>query len=290
MHDKTDLSIVIVTWNSESEIGACLNSIIDNTKDVNYEIVIVDNISSDKTVDEVRNIGEEKFHRITLIENTANEGFTKACNKGIHVSSGRNILLLNPDTIILTDAVKKLIEKLESSETLGAVSPQLLNPDMSIQKSCRTFPEYSDMLYELSFLSTLFRDNIILSRWKMNYFSHDEEMFVEQPMAAALMIKRKVLREIDNFDERYKMFFNDVDICRKIIDKGYVIGFYPDAKVIHEKGVSVYKDRERMIRIWNDDCLSYFKKYHYNIFLYSWLWVSLRISGLLRILFYRLKK
>ena len=290
MHDSTELSIVIVTWNSEAEIGDCLNTIIENTKDLNYEIVIVDNNSSDKTLGVVREIAENKFHRTKVILNQDNKGFTKACNQGILSSSGKNILFLNPDTRIIGDSVKALVDKLNSKEETGAVAPQLLNEDKSIQKSCRTFPDYFDMFSEFSLLSYVFPESKVFSRWKMNYFDHNEEAIVDQPMAAALMVKKKVLDEINNFDDRYKMFFNDVDLCRKIYEKGYDIIFCPNSKMIHIKGVSIYKDRERMIKVWNDDCLSYFKKYNYNFFLYNWLLVSLKISGFLRILFYKIKK
>jgi N-acetylglucosaminyl-diphospho-decaprenol L-rhamnosyltransferase len=290
MPDKTELSIIIVTWNSENEISKCLTSIIENTKGLNYEIVIVDNNSSDRTLNAIREISEEKFHRIKVILNNDNKGFTKACNQGILSSEGENVLFLNPDTKITGDSVKDLYYKLNSSEGFGAAAPQLLNEDNTIQKSCRTFPDYFDMFCEFSLLTYIFPDSIIFSNWKMNYFSHDEERTVEQPMAAALMVKRKVLKEIGNFDERYLMFFNDVDICRKIYDKGYFIVFYPVAKIIHEKGVSIYKDRIRMIRIWNEDCLSFFKKHNNNYLLYGWLYLSLKVSGFLRILFYRLTK
>lgn len=290
MPDQTELSIIIVTWNSENEISKCLTSIIENTKGLNYEIVIVDNNSSDRTLNAIRKISEEKFHRIKVILNNDNKGFTKACNQGILSSEGKNVLFLNPDTVVTGDSLNSLYNKLNSSGSIGAVAPKLLNEDNTIQKSCRTFPDYFDMFCEFSLLTYFFPDSKIFSRWKMNYFSHDEEMKVEQPMAAALMVKRKVLKEIGNFDERYLMFFNDVDICRKIYDKGYFIVFYPGSKIIHEKGVSIYKDRIRMIRIWNEDCLSYFKKHNNNYLLYGWLYLSLKVSGFLRILYYRLTK
>ncbi|HMQ69362.1 MAG TPA: glycosyltransferase family 2 protein [Ignavibacteria bacterium] len=290
MHDSTELSIVIVTWNSKDEIGNCLRSIIDNTKDLSYEIVIVDNDSKDKTVDEIRSIGEEDFHRIKLIQNETNTGYTKASNQGISSSSGKYILLLNPDTITEEDSIKILLEKLISGEKTGAAAPQLLNPDGSIQSSCRKFPGFWDMFCEFTFLSSIFPGSRIFSRWKMNYFDHNMECTVEQPMAAALMIRKEVLNNTGNFDERFKMFFNDVDLCRQICDSGYDIIFYPQSKIIHEKGVSIYKDREKMIRVWNEDCLSYFRKYSSNSLLLLWLGLSLKVSGFFRILFYKFSK
>ena len=208
MHESTELSIVIVTWNSQDEIGNCLRSIIESTNELNYEIVIVDNNSKDNTVTVIKSIAEENFHRIKLILNNFNTGYTKASNQGILSSSGKNILLLNPDTVI---------EK-------GSV------------------------------------------------------------------IKKEVLNRIGNFDERFKMFFNDVDLCKRICDAGYDIIFYPESKIIHEKGVSIYKDREKMIRIWNEDCLSYFRKYNTNSLLLVWLGISLKLSGFFRILLYKISK
>jgi len=290
MHDSTELSIVIVTWNSGDEIRDCLNSIIDTSADLNYEIVIVDNDSKDNTVSLIREIAEEKFHRISLIVNKTNTGYTKASNQGMLSSKGKNVLLLNPDTKVEKNSIKALIEKLKESSKTGAVAPQLLNPDDSIQRSCRKFPAIWDMFCEFSLLSSIFPDSKIFSRWKMNYFNHDEECVVNQPMAAALMIKKEVLIRVGNFDERYKMFFNDVDLCKQISDSGYNIIFYPKSKIIHEKGVSIYKDREKMIRVWNEDCLSFFRKYNTNSILLVWLGVSLKLSGFFRIFLYKISK
>ncbi|MDQ3194620.1 MAG: glycosyltransferase family 2 protein [Bacteroidota bacterium] len=290
MHDNFDLSIVIVTWNSENEIGECLNSIFENTSDLNYEVVVVDNNSSDRTLDELSRYVESNPGILTVIKNSGNYGYTKACNAGIISSKGNNILLLNPDTKIAGSAIMDLMTKLNSTNKIGAIAPQLLNNDRSIQKSCRTFPDYFDLFCELSLLSSLFPESKSVSRWKMFYFDHDREEFVDQPMAAALMIKSVVLNKVNNFDERYLMFFNDVDLCRKIYDGGNKILFYPRAKIFHTKGVSIFKDRIRMIKIWNTDCLSYFRKYHYNFFLYRWLSASLNLSGYMRIFLYNKNK
>lgn len=286
----TEVSIIIVTWNSEDEILECVNSIIGNTEDLNYEVIIIDNKSTDKTAEILKSNYEEKSDFIKLIFNETNTGYTKANNQGIETASGKNILLLNPDTKITDDSIRKLNQKLNENKKRGGIAPQLLNEDLSIQKSCRTFPRYFDMFCEMSLLSKIFPDSELLSNWKMNYFSHNEERVVEQPMAAALMIKKSIVDEIKNFDERYSMFFNDVDLCRKIKNAGYNILFYPDAKIIHQKGVSIYKDRVRMIKVWNEDCLKYFKKYHYNFIFYNLLFLSLKVTGFLRITFYKLTK
>lgn len=272
------LSIVIVTWNSKGEIGPCIDSIIKDDLE-GVEIIVVDNASKDKTRDIIK-----PLKIIKPVLNGTNLGYTKACNQGIEKSNGEYVLLLNPDTLIYDDALKVLTEYAVKNE-LTAAAPQLLNEDMTIQHSCRTLPGYWDMFCEMSLLSAIFPKSRLFSRWKMRYFDHDSVREVEQPMAAALLIKKSVLDEVGMMDERYKMFFNDVDLCKKLKDAGYKIVFYPGAKIIHSKGRSIYKDRKNMIKIWNKDCLKYFKKYHYNFILYPLLSFGIHFTGFFRTLF-----
>jgi GT2 family glycosyltransferase len=109
-------------------------------------------------------------------------------------------------------------------------------------------------------------------------------------MAAALMIKKSVLDDIGLMDERFEMFFNDVDLCKRIIDSGKKIRFLTGANVIHKKGSSVYKDRVKMIKVWNKDCIKYFEKHHRNPFLLFWLNINLKISEIIRILYYKFNR
>lgn len=278
------LSIVIVTWNSGEEIGICLNSIfLEESHD--YEIIVVDNASSDNT----RGLLEEYQDRITVILNSTNTGYTKACNQGIEAASGEFVLLLNPDTIIVADALEQLVSFLSRHKNAGAVAPQLLNENMSIQHSVRTLPSYWDMFCEMSLLSVIMPKSPLFSRWKMRYFDHDSMREVEQPMAAALQIRKSTLDRIGDMDERYQMFFNDVDLCKKILDNGEKIIFYPGARIVHSKGKSVYKDHKRMIKIWNTDCLKYFKKHHDNFILYPLLAFGIHFTGFFRSLFAKSK-
>jgi len=293
MPDKVDLSIIIVTWNSEEEIAECLRSVSDRISkngDFVFEIIIVDNNSSDNTYRVLEKFKSYFNENILLIRNSNNPGFTKACNQGIELAKGQNILFLNPDTEIIDDALYKLNNYLNRDEKIGAVAPQLLNEDMTIQYSCRTLPKYRDMFFELKLLSALFPKSKFFARWKMKYFLHNELSEVEQPMAAALMVKKNVLDKIGNMDERFVMFFNDVDLCKKILENGYKIVFYPVAKMIHRKGSSVYQDRARMIRMWNEDCLNYFKKHDYNIVFYTLLFLGLKLSGFFRIIFVKIRR
>ncbi len=215
--------IIIVTHNSEKFIEHCLNSIPKN-----YRIIIIDNASKDKTKEIVK-----KFENVKLIENKKNIGFTKAVNQGIKETRSEFILLLNPDIIVLGDAIKKLEEFMKVHPECGAVAPQLLNPDLTIQNSCRKFPTPFNIFLEFMLLPRIFKK---LSLWKMGYFKHNKLCEVEQPMASAIMIRKKVFKKIGYFNEKYKNYVSDVDFCYRMKKEGFKIYFYPDAKMIHYLG------------------------------------------------------
>jgi GT2 family glycosyltransferase len=281
LHQQTEnnilLSVIIVTWNSETEIEDCINSIIHHNTNIPLEIIVVDNASQDKTRSLLKNYSVQTDF-VKVILNDDNKGYTLGNNQGIKIAKGEFVLLLNPDTKITGGALEKMIEFLLVSSNAGAIAPQLLNEDYTIQKSCRTFPKYWDMFCELFLFSKIFPMSKIFARWKMNYFNHNELAEVQQPMAAALMIKKNVMDKVNGFDERYKMFFNDVDLCKSIVDAGYKIYFYPDARIFHIKGASIYRDRKNMLRVWNDDCIKYFKKHYNNFLLTPLLGFGLKLS------------
>lgn len=285
---KYKISVVIVTWNSEEDIAECLGSIYRskyNESLLSVETIVVDNNSADNTVAAVESFIKIFPYNVKLIKNKENYGFTKGCNDGIEIAKGDYLLLLNPDTQIKNDALLKMVEYLSIKDEIGAIAPQLYTRNKNIQYSCRTFPTYKDLFFELTRLSVIFPRSKFFAKWKMKYFDHDETKIVDQPMAAALMIKMDVLKKMNLLDERFFMFFNDIDTCKQIYNLGYKIVFYPDAKVYHKIGTSILKDRVRMIKAWNNDCLKYFKKNDYNPFLYFFLSLGLKITGFFRIIF-----
>lgn len=285
-----NISIVIVTWNSEEEISECLRGIFTNPANNyfdNIEAIIIDNASEDNTINTIESYKKLIDHDIRLIANKENLGFTRGANIGLHQARYETVMILNPDTEIYKDALVMLHKKLYSDDLLAIVAPQLVYRSKEIQHSCRTLPTYRDMFFEIFLLSRIFSRSNFFARYKMNNFAHDTEREVEQPMGAALMIKQSVLKEVDYFDDMYDMFFNDVDLCKKVKLAGYKIIFYPTAQIVHRKGISVYKNRAYMISLWNKDCLRYFKKFHYNIILYPLLFFFLHLSGAVRRLFSR---
>ncbi|MCC6865532.1 MAG: glycosyltransferase family 2 protein [Ignavibacteria bacterium] len=275
-----DISVIIVTWNSADEIVKCINSVIQSSAELNTEIIIIDNNSSDNTVSLVKEIS---YPKLTCIKNTENTGYTKAVNQGIKLSGGKYVFLLNPDTIMEPDSIKIMHSFLESEAIYGACAPLLKNPDGSLQYSVRNFPTYWRMFCEFTLLAYIFPKTRLFGSWKAKYMDYNSEQDIQQPMAAALMIRSELLGKIGNMDERFRMFFNDVDLCKRIYDTGSKIRLLPDAVVTHEHGSSIKKDRKNMIKVWNDDCAKYFEKHFGGGLPLLWLKITLKVSGIIRI-------
>lgn len=284
------VSVIIVTWNNEEDIAACADSVIKNaaeSPELKVELIIVDNNSSDTTYEK---LGKLNYSNLYVNKNKENIGYTKAVNQGIKFSTGDYIFLLNPDTVLQGKVISQLTEFLLNNESYGACTPLLLNEDGTYQYSIRNFPTYWSMYCEFYLFAYIFPKSRFFGRWKMKYFNFTVDSDVHQPMAAALMIKKSVLDDIGVMDERFTMFFNDVDLCKRITDSGKKIRFLSDVKGIHKKGSSVFKDRVKMIKVWDKDCIKYFEKHHKNALLLLWLNISLKISEIIRILYYKLSK
>lgn len=284
-----DLSIVIVTWNSEEYIRNCLDSILVSARNSNLEIIVVDNNSSDETA----KIVEQLYPQVTLIQNKKNLGYAKANNQGIGKVKGEYILLLNPDTQVLEDSLPLMYEFMEENPKVGALGPKFLNPDKTVQASCREFPTFSTLIWEFSSLSRLFPRSRVFGRWRMGHFNFDKQREVDQPMGSCLVLRRATLDDVGIFDENFPMFFNDVDLCFRIKKRGWKIYFYPEAKVIHYKGASTKKAKAKMIWLSHLAFYKFFKKHktglanHLLLFLFL---IPLILSAWVRILFFHLGK
>ncbi len=262
---NTLLSVLIVTFNNEDDLPRCLDSLCQYLEVQRAEIVVVDNASTDRTAAILREYREPcsaQGVRLRVVQNPANFGFTRAVNQGLQLSTGRFVLLLNPDTEVPPGSVRRLLQYLSNRPEVGAVAPQLRYPDGTVQPSCRRFPRYAYLLSEIFGLNRLFPRSRRFNAWKMGDFDHRSIRPVDQPQGACLMVKRSVLNEIGPLDERFFLFFSDVDLCKRIWDAGQSVHFYPQAKVLHRKGSAVYRDRARLIWQSHQDFIRYFLKWY----------------------------
>ena len=257
--DLLDLSIILVNWNTRDLLKECIKSIIDNHEQLAIEIFVIDNASHDGSARMVK----EYFPEVILIENEQNQGFAKANNQGIIQSKGRHILLLNPDTIVLPEALKQMVDFLDTRCEAGAVAAKLFNADKTLQYSIRRFPNILTPFTEnpIMLKAPFMLKSAELSRLKN--WDHNSIAEVDQPAGAAFMIKRSVIETLGSLDHNYHMFFEDVDICYRIKRNGWRTYYLPDAEIIHYGGRSVmqrYNIGEEFYR----SMLMYFRKHHGN--------------------------
>ena len=266
---KPILSIIIITYNHENEIRNCLQSIIQYLPPKLNELIIVDNHSTDHTISEIEKLKFQfkpdyiSFH---IIRNKINLGYTKATNQGLVNVSGRFVLLLNPDTKITEKSIENMIQFLSNHPEAGAVAPKLLFPNGEIQPSCRRFPKFRYLLFEVFGLSRLFKKSKVFNSWKMGDFDHQSIQVVDQPQGACLLVRREIFQSTSNLDKRFFMFFSDVDLCKRIYQLGYKIYFYPIAEIFHSKGTSIYANRTKMTWQSHKDFIRYFLKWYKTLF------------------------
>ncbi len=256
-----DLSISIVSYNTRELLRNCLKSIFETTKGIEFEVIIVDNNSRDGSQEMVA----KEFPQVKLIANDSNRGFAGANNQAIKESKGRHILLLNSDTIVLEDTLEICCSFMDEHLEIGLLGCKLLNPDGTLQHSCRGFPSFLTLFFESTFLDQIFPRHGVIGRYQMRYWDHDEIREVDQPMGAFMMVRREAIEEVGYMDEGYFMFFEEVDWCYRIKDKGWKIVFIPQAEIIHYGGQSIRKAQLSMFFAWHKSRLRFFAKRYKNL-------------------------
>jgi len=228
----TLISIIIPSWNQRALLGECITSIVNTKCSLPNEIIVVDDASSDDTVEYLRN----NFPEVILIKNSTNEGYAKAVNKGASLAKGDFLFLLNNDVVLTEGAIERLVSFLSGHPDAGAVAPLLVYPDGRLQISCRRFPAPAALMLEKLRINKVWR----MKRWKLTHEEHLRGGSVPQPMASALMIRRKCWDAVGPMDERFPIFFNDVDWCFRVYkDTPYIIALDTGIKVIHHLGATV---------------------------------------------------
>jgi len=265
-----DLSIIIVNYKSRPKLLTCLESLAAFLPaELKREIIVVENDSGDDLSD--LNV---KYPGLKLILSARNLGMGGGNNLGLNIASGDYILILNPDTVIKSSAVSILLDYLKSYPEVGLVGPKLLYPDGSLQYSCSKFPSFFMPILRRTFLGDYFasrRDSFMMAG-----FNHREIKEVDWLMGSCLMFKRQLKLPDGSvfsprFDERYFMYFEDIDICRTIRANGFKVVYNPQAVVIHDHQresakhpwyIALFCDKITWIHIasW----LKYFKKWGFK--------------------------
>jgi len=234
----TDLSIIIVNWNTSSLLEACLRSIYDHASSLSFEVLVMDNGSSDGSAALVR----ARFPKVWLIANAENVGFARANNQGIQASSGRYVMLLNSDTEVQPGALDTLVGFLEDHPAVAAAGPYLLNTDGSLQPSCHPVLTPEREFWRLAFLDEL----LPLATYPMERWDAHTPRPVEVIKGACLVIRRAALEQIGLLDERYFIYSEEMDLCLRLARAGWQLYWVPAARVVHHGAASTKQVAETM--------------------------------------------
>ncbi len=227
------ISAILVTHNSRTVIGRCLDSLLATEA----EVVVVDNASADGTA----NLIGERYPAVVLIRSNANLGFAAAANLGARRSQGTALLFLNPDTVC-QGPLAPLEGVLHSSEKLAAVAPRLVDGRgrTQIGFNVRRLPTTLSLLFEMLLLNRLFPNNPVNRRSRCLDLDHERPAEVEQPAGACLLVRRSCWERCGGFDEAFfPLWFEDVDFCKRLRDAGGTILFWPQISFEHQGGHSL---------------------------------------------------
>jgi hypothetical protein len=230
------VSILIVTYQSQDEISLCINSIYKNIKDTDFEIIIIDNASTDNTI----KIVKDNFSDVILIENKKNKGYAYANNKGTSLAKGDFLFFINPDSIIIENTISVLLLIINSNNENGIVAPKIKNINGSTQFSAGGIPTIPAMLFEAFGLYLFFPNTLFGYR---NALSIKSDVNVGWVTGACFMIKKQIFQNLNGFDENYFLYLEDTDLCLRMNNelKKNII-YTPKTSVIHMKGKSSKND------------------------------------------------
>ncbi|MBC7233264.1 MAG: glycosyltransferase family 2 protein [Chloroflexi bacterium] len=262
-----DLSIIIVSWNVRTLLERCLSSIYTSLQGsastgkqdaLQCEVIVVDNASTDGSPDMVR----QRFPAANLIVSDVNLGFTRANNIGIAYSSGRYILLLNPDTEVLGNALVTMVAYMDKNPDIGALGPKLLFPNGHVQPSRRRFPTLATAFLESTILQQWLPRNRVLHRYYVQDRSDDEEQDVDWVIGACLLLRRQAWEQVGPLDEGFFMYSEELDWCRRLKTVGWRVVYIPWAEVIHHEGQSSSQVMPARHIYFQSSKVRYFRKHH----------------------------
>ena len=259
------LSIIIVNWNTRDLLAQCLTSLYADVPFASFapfETFVVDNASSDGSAAMVR----ERFPQVHLIENSENVGFARANNQAIRQSTGRYVLLLNPDTEVQPGALEILVRFMDAHTRVGAAGPQLLNPDGTLQAWCYPAPTLSREFWRLLYLDAFWP----YGRYDMATWDLSTPREVDMAPGACLILRREALDQVGLLDEDYFIYSEEVDLCYRLRQHSWKVHWVPQAVVMHYGCRSTRQVAAAMFLRLHQGKVLYFRKRHGQLAAYAY--------------------
>src|ERR1051326_7695662 len=254
-----DPSIIVVGTNERHWLKPCLNSVFKQTTGSEFEVIVVDNASTDGTGEMIA----AEFPRVKVIRNDHNYGFASANNRAIRVATGNYVLLLNPDTEVLDGAIQKTIRFMEVHPKSGLVGCRLKYPNGQFQSTAYSFPTVWNALSEATFLYKLFPRTKLFGQYHLSYLDYDHDVQVDWLIGAYFLIRREVIAKIGLLDEQFYMYTEDTDYCYRVKQAGYEVWFTASGEVTHFYGGMNAFDKRVTILVQRSQVLFYQKHYHF---------------------------
>ncbi len=268
------LSVVVPSWNTRNLTLACLKSLLGAPQVHATEVVVVDNGSSDGSADAIA----AEFPQVKLLRNDYNRGYATANNQGARLATGRFLCLLNSDTEVFPRALDALVDFLLEHGDYGAVAPKLVNPDGSVQRACMRFPGLLTALCYDTFLGSFWPGSLVQDRYTMADFDHLRSRDVDQPPGAVFVMSRQEFLDLGGLDEDLFLFFNDVDLCLRLWNRGRRIRYLAEVSVMHHGGAST-RGFDQFVVTWHKNRLAYYRK-HYGPLVVPYMRMIIRLRAL----------
>ncbi|WP_407180110.1 glycosyltransferase family 2 protein [Bradyrhizobium sp. STM 3562] len=227
-----DVSVVIVSWNTREILRGCLHSVFNETRQASFEVIVIDNNSHDGSAEMVR----ADFPAVKLIANPQNRGFAAACNQGMRLASARFVLLLNPDTLVLDDAISRCVRYADVRPDIGVVGCQVLENESRISPTGFSFPNPLNVFLALSGLSRLFPGSRLFGRPELSWWDRNTEQDVDVVTGMFMLVRREAIAEVGLMDESYFVYGEEADWCYRFAKAGWRRVFTPCAKIVHLDG------------------------------------------------------
>lgn len=281
-----NLSIITVSWNVKDKLRECITSVFENRGDLEIEYYVVDNASRDGTVDMLA----REFPQVRVIANTQNKGFARANNQAIAASTGEFVLLLNPDMRVLPETLTRMVAWMREHPRAGVASAKLLDEQGRLNADAlpRRFPGFFDQAAILLKVPHLFPD--ILGHYLWHDFDAEKEQTVNSVRGSFFMIRREVLKRLKGLDERYFIWFEEVDFCKQVWGADFEVWYVPSVTCVDYIGQS-FKQQPGLWRQkqFTKSMVQYFEKWHpgpaawalkllrpFALFL-TWIFITLKI-------------
>ncbi len=252
------LTIQIVNWNAREHLRQALRSIYESPPTFPFEVLVLDNDSRDGSVQML----EKEFPQVRLLVSERNLGFAKGHNTLARHAQGRYLLILNPDTFVMRHALVKLVRFAEEHPEAGIIGPKLLNPDGSLQYSCRRFPNPTAAIFRNTPLGRLFPNNRYTREYLMLDWDHNSVREVDWVSGAAMLVRRALFEQLGGFDEQFFIYVEDVDLCYRAWQAGWKVLYDPEAVIIHAIGRSTDLVANQMIITFHRSMYKFYKKHY----------------------------